>query len=485
MKKVFSIGFVIVLLVATASMASAQLGTTDRSSFAIQNLGGDTATVSVTFYGEDGSAITPSDLGASQTNPFTLGKGEGWEIYVPGIPDTQLPDGRYSVVIESTEPIAVISNLIGDTATFSFNGSYSGFDEGGQMVYLPSIFYNYYGWYSLVSVQNVTANPVNVDVKYYNGATHIATHSVVGLAGYASEHFDWETNPPTPLAGQSLPAKDSTPLSAVVEVVGAGSVVAVDNQTVPASGYMQSYNGFLEGSQVRYAPSLFNSYYGWFSSLLVQNVGAAKTTVTVDYNDSVANDVFDLEPKESRQLIYRNDSTPGHGVEKVFGATISAANATDEIVAIVNQASWPQAATFAHSDQAQTYNTFAQGYNDWGLPSIFQKYYNWDTSFSMLNVSGGSVTVDITYSANQNPAGTAWGGCTFQKTLGIGESVEYYQPNHVAAPPTGCTALPNDYQGSVSLSSTGAIVAQVNETNDFEKGHTGGDWSMSYNGFGQ
>lgn len=486
MKKVFSIGFVIVLLVATASMASAQLGTTDRSSFAIQNLGGDTATVSVTFYEEDGSSHTPTDLGAGQSNPFTLGTGEGWEIYVPGIPDTQLPDGRYSVVIESTEPIAVISNLIGDTATFSFNGSYSGFDEGGQLVYLPSIFYNYYGWYSMVSVQNVTANDVDVDVKYYNGATHVATHSVVGLKGYASEHFDWETTLPTVVAGQSLPTPDSNPLSAVVEIVGGtGSVVAVDNQTVPASGYMQSYNGFLAGSQVRYAPSLFNSYYGWFSSLLVQNVGAAATTVTVDYNDSVADSTFTLQPKESKQLMYRNDVTPGHGVETVFGAKISAANPTDEIVAVVNQASWPGAATFAHSDQAQTYNTFAQGYNDWGLPSIFQKYYKWDTSFSIQNVSGGSATVTITYSANQNPSGAAWGGCTFTKTLVDGENVEYYQPTHAATPPAGCTAIPNDYQGSVTLSSTGAIVAQVNETNDTEKVATGGDWSMSYNGFGQ
>jgi hypothetical protein len=488
MKKVLSIGFVIVLLVASVSMASAQLGTTDRSSFAIQNLGADTATITVTFYEEDGTSHAPTDLGAGQTNPFTLGKGEGWEIYVPGIPDTQLADGRYSVVIESTEPIAVISNLIGDTATFSFNGSYSGFDQGGQEVYLPSIFYNYYGWYSLVSVQNVTANPVDIDVEYYNGADHIATHSKTGLAAYASVHFDWETNAPTPLAGKSLPAPNSNPLSAVVKVVGGtGSVVAVDNQTVPASGYMQSYNGFLAGAQTWYAPSLFNSYYGWFSSMLIQNVGTADADVTVDYNDTVADDTFTLKPKETKQLMYRNDQTPGHGVETVFGATISADNATDKIVAIVNQASWPDAATYPHSDQAQTYNAFPAGSNNWGLPSIFQKYYGWDTSFSMQNVDDtANAVVTIKYSANQNPLGTAWAGCTFSKTLGPGENVEYYQPSHKTSPPTGCTAIPDNYQGSVSLTSVGApIVAQVNETNDGNKTAVGGDWSMSYNGFGE
>lgn len=484
MKKLSSLAMVIVLVLVMASSAFAQLGDTDNSSFSIQNLGTAVATVTVVFYAEDGTAYQPTVLNSSQPNPFTLNPGAGWEIYVPAIPDTELPNGRYSVVIESTEPVAVIANLIGDTANFDFNGSYSGFDAGATNVYLPSIFYNYYGWYSMVSVQNVLADPVDIDVEYYDDTgTLIAKHSADAVPGWSSVHFDWETNLPVLEPGQSLPDPDTIPLSAVV--VATGNVVAVDNQTVPAAGYMQSYNGFLAGATTRYAPSLFNSYYGWFSSLLVQNVGTAATQVTVTYNDGQTADVFSLDPKQANQLIYRADLTPGHGTEVVFGATIT----TDgqPVVAIVNQASWPGAPTFPHSSQAQTYNTFDAGYMTWGLPTIFQKYYNWDTSFSFQNVGTAATDVTLSYSANLNPYGTPYAGCTWTYTgLAAGASVEYYQPNHHNTPPTGCTALPNDYQGNVTLvSASQPIVAQVNETNDTEKVNSLGDWSMSYNGFGQ
>lgn len=482
MKKIFAITLALLMIVATVSMASAQLGDTDKSSFAIQNLGSVDATVTVTFYNDAGTPFTPIELNAGQTNPFVLNPGKAWEIYVPGVPDAQLPDGRYSVVIESTEPVAVIANLIGETATYSFNGSYSGFDGGASAIYLPSIFYNYYGWYSLVSVQNVTSSPVDVTVKYYWGNTHVATHSATAVPAFSSAHFDWETNLPTVESGQSLPAPNQAPLSAVVEATG--NVVAVDNQTVPSAGYTQSYNGFLAGSTTRYAPSLFASYYGWFSSLLIQNVGTVATTVTVDYNDGATADQFDLQPREAQQLIYRTDLTPQHSAETVFGATITSSDA--DVVAIVNQASWPGAPTFPHADQAQTYNTFAQGFSDWGLPSIFQKYYNWDTSFAFMNVGGSATTVTVTYSENLNPLGAPYAGCTFTTSLNPGEGVEYYQPNHQSSPPASCNPLPNDYQGSVTLSSdTSPIVAQVNETNDPGKASPGGDWSMSYNGFGQ
>ena len=482
MKKLFSIAMVLVLILVTASAAFAQLGDTDNSSFSIQNLGAATATVTVVFYNEAGVAFTPPVLNSGQTNPFSLAPGAGWEIYVPAIP-AGLPDGVYSVVIESTEPVAVIANLIGDAALFDFNGSYSGFDAGATNVYLPSIFYNYYGWYSMVSVQNVTAAPVDVEVQYYNGATLIAKHTQLAVPAFSSVHFEWETNLPITEPGQTLPGPNTTPLSAVV--VATGNVVAVDNQTVPSAGYMQSYNGFLSGATTRFAPSLFNSYYGWFSSLLVQNVGTAATVVTVDYNDSVASDTFTLQPRQTNQLIYRADLTPGHGIQTQFGATITTDG--EPIVAIVNQASWPDAPTFPHADQAQTYNTFGAGYVTWGLPTVFQKYYGWDTSFSFQNVGTAATDVEITYSANLNPYGTPYAGCTWTYTgLAAGASVEYYQPNHHTTPPAGCAALPNDYQGNVTLvSSSQPIVAQVNETNDVQKPVAHGDWSMSYNGFGQ
>lgn len=501
MKKLLSVGLVLMLIVTTVSTVSAQLGTTDVSSFAIQNLGTGQATVTVTFYDEDGNATVPAVLNSGQTNPFTLDPGKGWEIYVPAIPDTELSDGRYSVVIESTEPVAVTANLLGQSTNRGFNGSYSGFEAGGSPVYLPSIFYNYWGWYSLVSVQNTTPDPVDVTVNYYWGSDLIATHTKSNLQGFASVHFDWETNLPTLESGKSFPGPNESPLSA--KVVATGDVVAVDNQTVPTAGSTQSYNGFLAGAQEAYVPSLFNSYYGWFSSMLIQNVDTVATSVTVTFNDgcqdyfdtdlgSVQDTSFTLQPSQAKQLLFRYDLTPCHGQEVTFGAELT--STAGDIAAIVNQASWPAAPTFLHPApvQAQAYNGFDAPSTEWGLPTIFQKYYGWDTSFSFQNVGNNLTDVQITYSENFNPYAPPYAGCTFtHDNLAAGASVEYYQPNHAAggspgAPP-GCDPLPDGYQGTVSLDSLDdePIVAQVNETNDVEKIGTGGDWSMSYNGFGK
>jgi len=109
-----------VLLVAVFP-AAAQLGDTDVSSFTVQNVGADDASVSIVFVEEDGDQIVPTELSGGQTNPFTLGVGESFEVYVPGIPDTQLPSGRYSVVISADQQIVAIANLIGQ-GTINFNG---------------------------------------------------------------------------------------------------------------------------------------------------------------------------------------------------------------------------------------------------------------------------------------------------------------------------------------------------------------------------
>jgi len=508
-KKLLSIIFALALVVGTVSVASAQLGDTDVSSFAVQNLGTAPATVSATFYNESGTPFTPNSLDCNLPagefpNPFTLDPQKGVEVVMSVV--CEVPDGRYSVVIESTEPVAVTANLKGMASNFSLNGSYSGYDAGSGKVYMPAIYYDYFGWFSLVSVQNTTPDPVNVDVKYYVGDTHVATHSATSVPGFSAVHFDWETNPATPETGQSLPAPDTLPLSAVVEATG--DVVAIDNQTIPDTGNMISYNGFLdpgtEAWDTVYIPSLFSSYYGWFSSFLVQNIDDVATTVTVTFNDGcqeyidmgdwgIKTSSFTLEPKQAKGLMFLPDLGPGSGAEftchpqnVAFGATVTSTGAN--IAAIVNGASWPDAQSDLHDEpvQALAYNGFNNSAMDWGLPNVFQKYYGWDTAFSFQNVHPSqSTVVTITYSENTNPWGTAYPGCTFTYTLGGGENKEYQVWwHHDNKPAPHCDVIPDTYQGNVTLASASQpIVATANLVNFGEQTGTGGDWVMSYNGF--
>lgn len=131
------LAILIILAMMLTVPAYAQLGDTDNSSFTIQNLGTAVATVTVTFYSEAGVASTPNPILTGVSNPFTLASGAKQEIHMPSV--LNLADGRYSVVIESTEPIGVIANLIGRTgggAPF-YNSSYSGFDMGATTIYFP------------------------------------------------------------------------------------------------------------------------------------------------------------------------------------------------------------------------------------------------------------------------------------------------------------------------------------------------------------
>jgi hypothetical protein len=447
MKKLHLALLVILCLALVAVPVSAQLGDVDNSSFTVQNVGDSQAAVLVTFYDEDGVAYTPDPLNASQPNPFTLDSEESFEVYVPGIPG--LADGRYSVVISSDQEIVAIANLIGQNTagTVYYNGSYSGASAGADAVYLPSIVYGYYGWNSLVSVQNAGSSATDVTVTYTCADGSTAVDTKTGLQAGASVHFDLEADAPT-----GLPACGGS-----ASIVSTGEpLVVVDNQTA-IGGYTQSYNGFDAGATTVYAPALYEGYYTWDSSLNVRKIGAGDTTVTVDYSDGATASTCNLTDAAPSCLLYM--PVDHDGASSLFAASVS--SSALPVVAIVNAAN-PNA-------QAQTYGGFIGGAETAGLPTVMKQYYGWDTSFTCQNVGTVATTLNISYQGySLNAYDTA--------SLDPGVSVEVYQP--------GESFLPNGYRGSVTVaaSATGAEVACiVNETHGANQAAGMGDWSMSYN----
>ena len=103
----------VVLILAFAVPARAQLGDTDVSQFTVQNISGGTVTVTVTFYDESGTPHTPATLNSAGTitNPFSLQDGKSQQIYVPDVPG--LLDGSYAVEISSTGPVVAMAGLAG------------------------------------------------------------------------------------------------------------------------------------------------------------------------------------------------------------------------------------------------------------------------------------------------------------------------------------------------------------------------------------
>lgn len=443
MKKMITLFILVLTLAIWNTPVTAQLGDVDNSSFTVQNVGTGQATVAITFYDEAGNAITPNPLNGNKPNPFTLNAGESFEVYLPGIPG--LPNGRYSVVISSDQPVVAIANLIGQNtaATVFYNGSYSGMNAGATTMYLPAIVRDYYRWNSLISVQNAGSGPTNITVTYTCG-TGTYTHTKSGLAPGASVHFDLETNPPpgmpTGCNGSAVVTSDSQP------------IVVVDNQTAAGLGNTQSYNAFATGAITIYIPALYHDYYTWSSSLNIRKLGSGETTVTVTYSDG-GTSTCNLTDATPSCLLYMPSVHPAKGK---FAAIITSSSLP--IVAIANAAN--------PNGQAQTYEGFMGGASSVGLPTVMKKYYGWDTSFTCQNVGTVPTSLYISY---QNYAANAYNTGVLQP----GQSIEIYQPAEAF--------LPNGYRGSVTVraNAEGAQIACiVNQTHGANQGK--GDWSMSY-----
>lgn len=455
MKNYKAFGLLVVLLVIfTAIPIYAQLGTTDISSFTIQNIDTSVASVSVTFYAEDGTAVTPNELNGGKTNPFTLDPGESFEVYTPGIPDSELSSGRYSVVVSADRKIAAIANLVGQ-GSVNFNGSYSGFSEGAGTFYLPAVVYNYYGWYSLISVQNTgsVATDINVSISCSDGAT--GTLSATNVAPGASAHFDMETTTPT-----GFTTSTQCNGSADVSASAGGSVVVVDNQTVPSSGNTQSYSGVSAGASKLYIPALYTSYYGWNASVNIRKLGSGNVTVNAVYSDGGSSSCALTDASPSCLLYMPNE----HSNSGYYGAEVTATGG--DIVAVVNA---------ANGSQAQTYNAVldGSGSSTVGIPSTMKSYYGWNTSFTCQNIGSTDTTVSVAYDGyTANSYNSA--------SLSAGDTIEVVQ--------AGEAFLPAGFQGGVTVTANTAgasIACIVNLNNATQMGTVAGDWSMSYNAFNQ
>lgn len=457
--KYISLLAILAMLMVAVGPAYAQLGETDISSFTIQNIDSYDATVTVYFYTEGGSEVKPnllnpnaSEPGGYQPNPFTLGPGESWEIYLPAIPDTELPDGRYSVVIESTARVVAIANLLGEGASY-FNGSYSGFDAGAPTFYLPGVVFNYYGWYSLISVQNTgdAAANVTVTITCENGAIGTLTYS--GIPVNSSHHFDLETTTPTGFTS-------TTTCNGAAVISSNVDVVVVDNQTHPATGKTQSYGGVMNGSPTVYIPALYQAYYGWVASINIQKLNAGNTTVTVEYSDGAPSSTCNLTDLKPACLLYMPSVHPASSTP--FAATITN-SANFDLMVIANA---------ANNRQAQTYNGVVVGTDSVGIPSVMKSYYGWNTSFTCQNLGIADVDLNIVYTGYE-----AY-GYTFNN-LPPGGTKEFYTPLESFLPAGARTSV------TVTADSGAEVACIVNFTNPNSIITKPGDWSMSYNAFNQ
>jgi hypothetical protein len=344
-----------------------------------------------------------------------------------------------SVVIESDQPIAAITNVTGG-AWGAYNASYAGFDAGAGTVNLPLLFQDNYGYNTWFNVQNVGEFDAVVNIAYSDGSSASAT-----IAPNLSETFDQAAETHT----QAVFAAEVTSSEPVV-------VTVMEVGPSPGSPMLFGYNGFVSAHPNPVLPLVQANNYGYTSGIQVQNTGGAVSTVTVSFTPSSAGtaceQTMDIAAGASATFgLLAWDAGDGDGDNDcVDGETfVGSAEVTGNtggvgLVAIVNQHDFA-------GNMGASYGSFNPDLASAKvvMPLIMQDNYGYFTGFNVMNVGTLDTTVNCTF-----------GGSTYtaSATLSPGEALTDVQFG---------TSLGAGYVGSATCIATGGdqqIVGVVNET---------------------
>lgn len=410
---------------------------TYEAGFQVQNLSGtDQATVSITYYNQDGSVNTTisDDIAAGASNTyFPIGATAGF-------------DG--SVVISSDQPVAAIANVLADN--FAFGASYASFSGGASQVSLPLIMKGNSGFDTWFNVQNAGTSSADVTIAYADTACTDTATIPAGAAATFSQ-----------AANSCLPAGY---VGAATVDAGAGSVVATVMQTGPTT--LLAYNGFTSATASPVIPLVNANNSGFVTGIQVQNTGATDTDVTISYTaipglGTDCSETLSIPAQGSATFAFFAFTAAGDcGAGQFVGsAAITGNTEGNDLVAIVNQLN-------TGASQGTSYNAFdtSTATSTVVMPLIMDRNSGYYTGFNVQNVSGGDLTVSCDFT---DATGAVVANAT-SGTLADGDAFNSIQNGNVAA----------GFVGAGTCTSTGAIIGVVNQL-----GQAGSDTFLTYEGF--
>ncbi|MBM4417990.1 MAG: hypothetical protein FJ033_06730 [Chloroflexi bacterium] len=290
------------------------------SSYVIQNAGSATANVTITYRTSSGVVTTETRQIASNAS-----------VTVDQSLTSGLPDGfGGSATISSDQSVAAIF-LVSASGQLS---SARGARTGATTVNLPSVYNQYAGYNSAVTVQNIGSASTNVRVEYFSSTTgaSLGTESKSVAAGASAIFLQFDGTDRTAILRPGQAG------SAVVTSVPE-NVIAFTNIQYPAQNYLESYNGFLTSSATTRVScaAIMNNYYNYNTALTVMNVGSAATNLTIHFINSSGTvvstqNVTNLQPNSSHVRWNPNDGIP----VGFLGAAVVTSSGSP-IIAIVNE----------------------------------------------------------------------------------------------------------------------------------------------------
>lgn len=472
----------IMVALPVAAMASGPRTT----GFQIQNLGTAEASVTITYYNTDGS------VACTDTNTIAIGSSINYYQGAEPAGNSCISDASFgdswqgSVVIESTEPVAVITNIAESTnyASGAYVGT-SGTLVGAPLI-LPAIMggSGFYGFTTDFAIQNAGAAAATCTLNFVNATTGVTDKTVpgIGVEPGASYYRDQEASD----------ADLGTNWLGVVVADCDQPMAGTINQKrlASAAGALLTYDAVASdkipaGSDVS-LPVLMWDFFSYWTGVQVVAT-AADTSGTVYIYDSGGTEVL-AQPFGPLGLYGSYTVLPN-----TFGGTF--AGVADELysgkvvfsagsgTAMVNQRDMAGGVGMTYS------GIFADSLtNNISVPFAANNYFGVSTGFQVVN-SGAAGSITVTFSPNPAyPGQNTPAPVTI--ALAAGEAVPFQQFLVGGNDPllTGCTTCgsyggADHWIGSITVAGDAgmSLSAIVNE-----RGFAlpvAGDVGMVYNAF--
>ncbi|MGQ9626079.1 MAG: hypothetical protein ACUVV0_04135, partial [Anaerolineae bacterium] len=446
----------------------AQQALTWNSSYSVQNLGGSTAVIDAAYYRETGyDGFTFHDNVVSSA-----------AYWVP----SQYPGASFKggIIVNSSQPLASIANIHITSGGVESAASYSAFDENtiNTTLYAPVILRNYLWYYTVMSVQNADANPINVSLQYYNTAGNLVwtdNTSIVNLPAGAAKMINHND------ASQSALG---TTFTGMLKAVATGKMAIAVVELSNPLGELYAYNAMASGAQDVYLPAVHKNYAvpgeNWSGSISVVNLNGPTDPTNVDiqfYEGSTLVRTYTRNISAVGQFWVPSEF-PELPDGKIYGVRLHAQEADNPLLAIVNQGNT------ANFKDAGAYNGIpaTSGGTELNFPVILWNHvppnYNYCSSMSIVNVesfgtSPANVTIYYYPEGSSTPVATT--------TASIVTSLPLYNPNHLASLGVSNAQF---RVGSVKVVSSKRIAGFANEHCTGSACPYGvGDRLMTYDGF--
>jgi hypothetical protein len=421
------------------------------SAILIQNTGTASlagGTYDITFYDTNGNiakSFQPTD---------TIAAGASKEFYIPSAV-SDLASGQYSAVISSSQRVKAVVNSSTDSGTappwsaFSYEGVDA--ESAKPKIFFPAFYKTYFGFLSELVVQNTGTAAATVQATFYNGKTGAKTGPIDlgSIPASAAKTFSYNDSAFAALAGSSL-------YGVVIESTNSQPLAGVSNfWTADAiDAGVGSYNAVTSGAQTVYAAALYNQYYGFVSSITIQNLdGATAAAGTITYSDGTT-DPFNIPANQSREFFQPAKSGLGSGpTNGLLSAKITAT--TGSVAAIVN-IQRKQGGSISIADPSNpalgSYTAASVTGTTVNVPAIYSDYFGYFTAVSVQN-TGAATTITLRYGD----------GKTWVKAAKAGETINF---SHLPGAPGNPLAAKTVIGGTVTSSSNQPLVVIIQHNTD-------------------